>query len=1005
MFKEALQTFLSGDIELAQLKTALSDDLREDASVCNTYIEVIRDTHTRGLIPPDTFRELNNVIARTQADTGPVSAANDSTPQTGSLAVGLGSTIGGQYVLETELGRGGMGVVYKALDIKAKAANDRNPYVAIKLLSEEFKQHPNSLIALQREAKKSQLLAHPNIVNVFVFSFDSQNAWIVMEFLDGKPLSDVEGEELEREEAFSYIRQMGSALQHAHNTKPQPVVHYDLKPANAFLTRNGVVKLLDFGIARVVPTGAEDDESDKTLFNPASLGALTPSYASNEMIRGLDPDPRDDIYSLACVVYELLSGKHPFERTPADKAQVHRLKVKPIKGLTRGQNKALRNALEFGRSERTASVEKFMRELLPQEARRSNKTLWGGLAASLLLIALSSVVWLPAALDDWRVFRISQTLSSMSDNETAAAIKEIKSLSAADSADIFLNDDNATRVIEFYEAGIAQVFNPERRAYDYPAAEEKLRDLQELLPGSPGAQQAAVALDRAKEDELGRLYSLHDTAVGQQRLIPEDGADNLEWVLGVIRLLDPRDLKLADSNIVAQFASGVEDAIRGQAWDRAERVAGVGIGLVTGDQARTELESAVSMIARARLGEIVTLQGSYEALDAFNSAVVAGDLDSAGLVFGDFAAAGVPIQVQAEAADRLAGEYYAEAQRLVANDTRGAQAFVSLGLALNPTADIVAQLDELGIVIRGGQDEQNEAEIARLRRILENRLSADEFLLSDVGWSADTLTRLARLRADTSADRRHIIERIVQAGEQLIAAGSQSEAYNISSAAGASFGDAAEVRDLIERVNRMGGRGATPLPVVTNPTRTDNAPVDELGKLLSASDLTGALTRTRLGSRLRIIQREGGDIDVALIRIIDAIAGRAALLEASGQSAAADAHRKLAETYRAQLAPPTDNPEVARQKFDAAIADGNMPAARRHFSDLKAGSPATDEVVIQDGLEILIARYIELAQARSLVKDFDAADELLIQALEIAPGDATILARQRRMLLLRQSAD
>jgi len=1013
IFREALQTFLSGDLELAQLKSVLGDDLRQDASVGDTYLEVIQDTHFKGLLPDDTFSELRSVISGTVRVDPPLSAANEmphtGPPQTvpskaGQAPVGIGSMIGDQYVLEQELGRGGMGVVYKALDIKAKAANDRNPYVAVKLLSEEFKKHPDSLIALQREAKKSQLLAHPNIVNVFVFSFDTQVAWIVMEFLDGKPLTDLGDEPLSHEDALSYIKQMCSALQHAHNIKPQPVVHYDLKPANAFLTRNGVVKLLDFGIARVAPTGTEDDESDKTLFNPASLGALTPSYASYEMIRGVDPDPRDDIYSMGCVAYELLTGKHPFERTTAVNAQAQRLKVKRVKGLTRGQNKALCNALAFERVDRTASVEDFISELLPQEAHRSRKTLWVGLVASLLLIAASSVVWLPAALDDWRVYSIGQNLSSMSDPELTVALVDIQSLSSADSAEIFQGEGNVARVIGFYEAQIAEVFNPQGGAYDFPAAVGKLSELQALLPGSPAAVQAEVTLERLKADELERLYGIHDTCIEQQKLISEDGAVNLESVIGSIRLLDPRDLKLGDSNIVAQFASGIEDAIRRRDFDRAERVAGVGTGLVAGDRARSELESAASLIARARLGEIVTLRGNYDSLDAFNAAITAGDLDNAGQIFGDFGPAGVPGQVQAEAADRLAGEYHAEAQRQIAGNPNHAQALVASGLALNPTADVAAQLDELSTLVRGGQAEQNEAEIERLRNSLQDRLSANAFIFSDVGWSADMLTRLARLQVDTSTDRQQVIDRVLRAGEQLIAAGSKSEAYNIASAAGASFGDVMEIRDLIDRVDNMGAGAAVSQPAATVSTAIVSAQVDELGKLLSADTLTDALTRARLGSRLRIIRREGDDIDAALVRVIDAASGRAAIFEASGQSAEADAHRKLAEAYRAQLAPSTDSPEVARQKFDSAIAAGDMDTARRHFVDLKASLPATDEFLMQDGREILIARYIELAQARSLEGDFDAADELLIRALEIAPADARILARQRRILLLRQSA-
>jgi len=1012
IFKEALQTFLSGDIELAQLKTVLGNELRQEPAIGDTYLEVIQDTHFKGLLPDDTFSELRTVIARTGTGTvlfaPPVSAANE-TPQTGDVQtgdapVGIGSKIGDQYVLMQELGRGGMGVVYKALDIKAKAANDRNPYVAIKLLSEEFKNHPDSLIALQREAKKSQMLAHPNIVNVFVFSFDAQVAWIVMEFLDGKPLTDLGDEPLSQEDALSYIKQMCSALQHAHNIKPQPVVHYDLKPANAFLTRNGVVKLLDFGIARVAPTGKEDDESDKTLFNPASLGALTPSYASYEMIRGVDPDPRDDIYSLACVAYELLTGQHPFERTSAVNAQAKRLKVKPVKGLTRGQNKALRDALAFEREDRTASVEDFVRELLPEAAQGSRKTLWGGLVASLLLIAASSVIWLPAALDDWRVYNFGQNLSSMSDPELTVALQDIQSLSSADAAEILQGEANVARVIEFYEAQTAELFNPQRGTYDYSAAEMKLRELQELLPGSAAAEQAAVTLERSKADELARLYGVHDIAIEQQQLISEDGAENLESVLDAIRQLDSRDLKLGDSNIAEQFKSGIEAAIRRQDYDRAERVAGVGTGFVEGVRARSELESAASLIARARLGEIVTLQGDYESLDTFNAAISAGDLDSAGQIFGEFESSGVPGQVQSEAADRLASEYHAEAQRQIAGNPNRAEALVALGLALNPTEDVAAQLVEMSALIRGGQAEQDEAEIARLRRVLGNRLSVSVLTLDDVGWSADTLMRLARLRVDTSTDRQQVINRVVLAGNQLIAAGSKAEAYNLASKASASFGDAMEIRDLFDRVNKMGGGQATPQLDVRGPAPVISAQVDELGKLLSADDLTDPRIKGFIGPRLRMIRREGGNVETALVRVIDAAMGRAAIFEASGQSATAAAHRKLAETYRAQLAPSTDSPEVARQKFDSAIAAGDMDTARRHFMDLKGILPATDVFLMQDGSEILIARYIELAQARSLEDDFDAADELLIRALEIAPSDARIEARQLRILGLRQNA-
>jgi serine/threonine protein kinase len=149
-----------------------------------------------------------------------------------------GSVIRDRFVLVDELGRGGMGVVYKAYDRSRGDVKDR--YVAIKVLNEEFKRHPLAVRALQREARKAQRLAHPNVVSVHDFDRDGGNVYMVMELLSGRPLDQVLRDDgqggIPLGPAMQIIKSLGAALSYAHE---QDIVHCDFKPSNAFLGRDG----------------------------------------------------------------------------------------------------------------------------------------------------------------------------------------------------------------------------------------------------------------------------------------------------------------------------------------------------------------------------------------------------------------------------------------------------------------------------------------------------------------------------------------------------------------------------------------------------------------------------------------------------------------------------------------------------------------------------------------------------------------------------------------------
>lgn len=286
-----------------------------------------------------------------------------------SASVVSGAILKDRFVLEEVLGAGGMGVVYKAKDLLKVEAQDRDPYVAIKVLSEEFKTHPEAFISLQRESRKTQRIAHPNIVNVYDFDRDNDTVFMTMEYLDGSPLDELiskyQTTGLPTDDCWEILAGMTAALGHAH---AEHIIHSDFKPGNVFVTHKGIAKVFDFGIARAVARveQLEDITDDKTIFDAGNLGALTPAYASLEMLEGEEPDVRDDIYALGCVAYEMLTGQHPYNKVPADEAERQGLKAKRISHIKKYQWRAIENAIAFRREDRTVSIPEFLAQLTPK---------------------------------------------------------------------------------------------------------------------------------------------------------------------------------------------------------------------------------------------------------------------------------------------------------------------------------------------------------------------------------------------------------------------------------------------------------------------------------------------------------------------------------------------------------------------------------------------------------------------------------------------------------------
>jgi len=261
-----------------------------------------------------------------------------------------------RFVLKETLGAGGMGTVYKAQDLRKVEARDLNPYVAVKILNADFKDHPDAFISLQREASRSHLLSHPNIVTVHDFDRDGDTIFMTMELLEGEDLESLldrhQNVGLEKEYALKLLTDFCIALDFAHE---KGIIHSDLKPGNVFVTTDDQAKVLDFGIARLALESQNEDH-----FDAGRLGAITPAYASLEMINRDPPDASDDVYAAAIIAYELLTGKHPYDRKSASTAFAKKLVPARPDNLTKLQWKTLLKALQITRENRTSSIKEFL---------------------------------------------------------------------------------------------------------------------------------------------------------------------------------------------------------------------------------------------------------------------------------------------------------------------------------------------------------------------------------------------------------------------------------------------------------------------------------------------------------------------------------------------------------------------------------------------------------------------------------------------------------------------
>ena len=215
-----------------------------------------------------------------------------------------------RYEILSQLGAGGMGEVYLARDTRL----DRN--VALKILPAAVAADPDRMMRFAREAKAASALNHPNIITIYEIDHADSTAFIATEFIEGVTLREqVRAQPMPPVEALNVAAQIATALAAAH---ANGIIHRDIKPENVILRRDGIVKVLDFGLAKLTGQASPDPADGEAptrarLKTGTGLVMGTATYMSPEQARGQEVDARTDIFSLGVVLYELLTGHLPYE--------------------------------------------------------------------------------------------------------------------------------------------------------------------------------------------------------------------------------------------------------------------------------------------------------------------------------------------------------------------------------------------------------------------------------------------------------------------------------------------------------------------------------------------------------------------------------------------------------------------------------------------------------------------------------------------------------------------
>ncbi len=970
---------------------------KDDDDESTVQIKHVDPDATVQVSDPDATIQVTGDDATVQADDDPFAMTALPDPPKGGDEKGPGSVLKGRFRLEQVIGQGGMGAVYKAVDLLKVEARDRNPYIAVKLLVGDFKEHPEAFIALQRESAKAQRLAHPNIATVYDFDRDGETVYMTMELMIGAELAKyikklpVGG--LPVVEANRIIEQLCAGLQYAH---ARGLVHSDFKPGNAFLLEDGTVKLLDFGIARASKTKG-DAEGESTVFDPGQLGALTPAYATIEMFEGMDPDPRDDLYALACVSYELYTGKHPFNKMSAVKAKEKGLKPAPVAKLTKRQNRALLKGLALNRDDRIASVEEFWEGLRP----RKDYT-WqiaGGAIAGVLLISL--LVW-------------PQVQNFLHEREHAAIVLEIDSgeearlAGALEKIDL-LPDDRQRIVVGRAQEAIVAYFENRAEAlvdesqgrYNFPGAIAEIDALGQYMPDSATVSNLRGSFVQRRDQLVTNLDESFRQLLEEDRILPNPDAEDITDVVAKLRQADPGHVLLDNLSLSQRYEALAAEAVRASNWQRANDI--LEVGLAYAPNAPTLLDLNFRVSAELRRQQEASLVAGLR--DQLRSAAPQTLADFRGVrdEFRQLSEVRPDDELVRTLEPRLRRGVESELESAAnAQDWARADAVLAdfatvlpMDYLISARANLTRQQVAAGYDTR--TDGQRTADLlqrtAALRTLLADPAFDDAFSRALTSQFKDLTARLTSDTAEWEAVRREIAMSYIGHARELIAENSFGVA-GLALEQGRPFHtelpEFAEVSDTLAVAESAFRAEQARLAALETIRNAKGRVLDfaTRGDVAAAERELNAL-RADLPADDPFITTEGPQaIGQAYVRLATQ-AGEAEEFQRASQFATAGL-RFLPNSAELQELVARYRNLGLRAEVTGLVANvrqNNFPAFQRRYNEVRQALPAADAAAFQtEVVRALSARLTALDRAGELT----AANEVKLLALQLFPGNQTI---------------
>ncbi len=351
IFREVLSAYIVGQANLTAVRHELINCVAASHDRAVSMLHYLRAANQTDLI---TNKALHILVRDVQAAVDVVDQDRASERSPRHSVADKQTLLADRFQIGARAGKGGIGEVFVARDLRRVAAGHADARVAIKIIQRRHSECRDAIRSLQREAVNAQCLVHPGIRRVYELDREQQRFFLVMEWLDGETLAArldrTKGRPMAADAFRAVLLQVTSALSFAHR---HGIVHGDIKPGNVFVTTDSSIKLLDFGHTEGIVSSAR--------FEPF---AITRGYSSVEVSHGSQPQICDDVYSVAVMLYRMLVGRRPFGRHTAVEAETLGLQPHPPSMLSRRQWRVLRTALALRREDRLATVAQLRSGLL-----------------------------------------------------------------------------------------------------------------------------------------------------------------------------------------------------------------------------------------------------------------------------------------------------------------------------------------------------------------------------------------------------------------------------------------------------------------------------------------------------------------------------------------------------------------------------------------------------------------------------------------------------------------